>query len=95
MWEYDTDDGGKHQLFMDAGEIIRFRVTGEIFQECGPSGPTDSNFQENNDNSELKIPYMITVRFLNVSFWCLKTFKFQASINEPGLGLLTWWDTNS
>ncbi|KAJ8944742.1 hypothetical protein NQ314_009395 [Rhamnusium bicolor] len=67
VWEYDTGDGSKHDLFMDAGESIRFRVTAEMFNETCPMGPiTMPETQENPDN--------------------------KGSINEPGLGLLTWWD---
>ncbi|KAG5893157.1 hypothetical protein JTB14_000418 [Gonioctena quinquepunctata] len=73
VWEYDTGDGSKHDLFMDAGETIRFRVTAETFNETCPAGP--ANMQEPKENTENKIPYILT-----------------GSINEPGLGLLTWWD---
>ncbi|XP_050497959.1 DNA-directed RNA polymerase III subunit RPC8 [Diabrotica virgifera virgifera] len=73
VWEYDTGDGSKHDLFMDAGETIRFRVTAEAFNETCPTGPT--TIQDSQENTESKIPYMLT-----------------GSINEPGLGLLTWWD---
>lgn len=73
VWEYNTADGSKHDLFMDAGETIRFRVTAEVFNETCPTGP--NIIQEGQENTENKIPYMLT-----------------GSINEPGLGLLTWWD---
>lgn len=72
IWEYDTGDGSKHDLFIDAGETIRFRITGEIFQETCPAGPS---LGETSESSESKIPYTLT-----------------GSINEPGLGLLSWWD---
>ncbi|KAF7263904.1 RNA polymerase III subunit H [Rhynchophorus ferrugineus] len=73
VWEYDTGDGGKHDLFMDSGETIRFRVTGETFTETCPAGP--SGIQESQEGIENKVPYSLT-----------------GSINEPGLGLLSWWD---
>ncbi|XP_018570002.1 DNA-directed RNA polymerase III subunit RPC8 [Anoplophora glabripennis] len=73
VWEYDTGDGSKHDLFMDAGESIRFRVTAEVFNETCPTGP--ATMQENQENVENKVPYSLT-----------------GSINEPGLGLLSWWD---
>lgn len=57
MWEYDTGDGNKHDLFMDAGESIRFRVTAENFTETCPAGP--SGIQE--DSSENKVPYSLMV----------------------------------
>ncbi|KAJ8972980.1 hypothetical protein NQ317_019011 [Molorchus minor] len=74
VWEYDTGDGNKHDLFMDAGESIRFRVTAETFNETCPTGPTTA-MQEPKENLENKVPYSLT-----------------GSINEPGLGLLSWWD---
>ncbi|XP_017771169.1 PREDICTED: DNA-directed RNA polymerase III subunit RPC8 [Nicrophorus vespilloides] len=76
IWEYDLGDGEKHDLFMDAGETVRFRVTAETFKETCPTQPnTQVIKQENSEGTENKIPYLIT-----------------GSINEPGLGLLTWWD---
>ncbi|KAK4872639.1 hypothetical protein RN001_014668 [Aquatica leii] len=76
VWEYDTGDGNKHDLFMDAGESIRFKVTAESFHEtCPTSTAPSTNVSEKIDSSDSKIPYLIT-----------------GSINEPGLGLLTWWD---
>lgn len=73
VWEYDAGDGNKHDLFMDAGETIKFRVTAETFNETCPSGP--ANMQETSENPESKVPYSLT-----------------GSINEPGLGLISWWD---
>lgn len=59
MWEYDTGDGNKHDLFMDAGESIRFRVTAETFNETCPKGQiTAAGTTESNEN---KIPYSLTV----------------------------------
>ncbi|KAJ8959504.1 hypothetical protein NQ318_022201 [Aromia moschata] len=72
VWEYNSDDG-KVDLFMDAGESIRFRVTAEMFNETCPTGP--ATIQESQENPENKVPYSLT-----------------GSINEPGLGLLSWWD---
>ncbi|XP_066590728.1 DNA-directed RNA polymerase III subunit RPC8 isoform X2 [Prorops nasuta] len=75
VWEYDTGDGEKHDLFMDAGEIIRFRVVSETFTETLPTGPkTGADAAE---KSEAK----------NVSPYALG-----AAIDEPGLGLLSWWE---
>jgi len=38
LWEYETDEGA-HDLYMDQGEEIRFRVTDEVFLDTSPSGP--------------------------------------------------------
>ena len=46
VWEYPTedDDGNTqhHDLFMDPGEEIRFRVTDENFVDCSPNAPDPS-----------------------------------------------------
>ena len=77
VWEYPNDDGGHHDLFMDAGEDIRFRVTSENFVDTSPSGPSEKDATKSDSaDKDSKIPYQI-----------------QASINEPGLGLLTWWNS--
>ena len=73
IWEYQTDDG-KHDLFMDTGEEIRFRVVAETFTDTTPSGPANETPEASPDRDIRRIPYLIT-----------------ASINEPGLGLLSWW----
>ncbi|CAG2059031.1 unnamed protein product, partial [Timema podura] len=60
VWEYDTG-GDKHDLFMDPGESIRFRVTAESFVETSPSGP-DSSERASSDTTteETKVPYTLT-----------------------------------
>uniref|UniRef100_A0A673FR69 DNA-directed RNA polymerase subunit n=1 Tax=Sinocyclocheilus rhinocerous TaxID=307959 RepID=A0A673FR69_9TELE len=39
MWEYETDEGA-HDLYMDQGEEICFRVVDEVFIDTSPSGPS-------------------------------------------------------
>ena len=36
MWEYEAEDG-KHNMFMDIDEPIRFRVVEEIFVDTSPT----------------------------------------------------------
>lgn len=60
VWAYDTGDGKTHDLFMDAGETIRFRVTAEAFHETSPPGPMVAGVAENNENN---VPYSLTVRY--------------------------------
>ena len=36
VWEYPTEDGDHHDLYMDIGEEIRFRVTSETFVDASP-----------------------------------------------------------
>lgn len=75
VWEYKTEDGETHDLFMDAGEIIRFRVVSESFTDALPSAPyTPGEVAEKPETNNIS-PYVL-----------------HGSIDEPGLGLLTWWE---
>nr|CAH0102580.1 unnamed protein product [Daphnia galeata] len=75
VWEYESEDG-KHELFMDTGEEIRFKVIEECFIDTTPSAPgseaPDSSLDPIKDNKKM-------------------SYRIQASIKESGLGLLTWW----
>ncbi|XP_013172458.1 PREDICTED: DNA-directed RNA polymerase III subunit RPC8 isoform X2 [Papilio xuthus] len=70
VWEYPKGEGEKHDLFMDSGESIRFRVTSEVFEESLPTGPL---------GTECPVQTIAPYRIIG-------------GINEPGLGLLTWWE---
>uniref|UniRef100_A0A3Q3RVD3 DNA-directed RNA polymerase subunit n=1 Tax=Mastacembelus armatus TaxID=205130 RepID=A0A3Q3RVD3_9TELE len=73
LWEYETDEGA-HDLYMDQGEEIRFRVTDEVFVDTSPTGPatatTDTSAQPGQstappaeDSIEKKeAPYTLIVR---------------------------------
>lgn len=73
LWEYETDEGA-HDLYMDQGEEIRFRVTDEVFVDTSPTGPatatTDAPVQPGQstappaeDSGEKKVaPYTLIVR---------------------------------
>lgn len=110
VWEYPTegDDGqaGHHDLFMDPGEEIRFRVTSETFVDTSPTG---GNLGENSTTKS--IPHLPNQGSSAVSLTSSITtttnvdndgtqeekkvpYYLKASINEPGLGLLTWWNNS-
>lgn len=75
-WEYQMEDG-KHDLFMEIGEEIRFRIVDQTFVDTTPVGPDSANKGSETAEPEIKkSPYTIT-----------------ASVSEPGLGLLSWWST--
>lgn len=76
VWEYPLDGGkSKHDLFMDVGETIKFRVIDDEFVESEPTGPPESEASSATPNDvNFKPPY-----------------KIIGAINESGLGLLTWW----
>ncbi|XP_055529862.1 DNA-directed RNA polymerase III subunit RPC8 [Wyeomyia smithii] len=80
VWEYPLEDGKKHDLYMDIGENIKFRVSGEVFEESSPIGPPDQEAASTSATTTdtNKTPYRIV-----------------AAINESGLGLLSWWVTQS
>nr|CAG4637344.1 EOG090X0DHL [Ceriodaphnia reticulata]SVE73189.1 EOG090X0DHL [Ceriodaphnia reticulata] len=74
IWEYESEEG-KHDLFMDTGEEIRFKVVAEDFSDTTPSGPSNEATDVSSDCKENK----------------RMSYRITASINESGLGLLTWW----
>ncbi|XP_061306709.1 DNA-directed RNA polymerase III subunit RPC8 isoform X1 [Pezoporus occidentalis] len=79
VWEYETEEGA-HDLYMDIGEEIRFRVVDETFVDTSPTGPSSAEASASNATEEVQkkeAPYTLV-----------------GSISEPGLGLLSWW-TNS
>ena len=39
VWEYPVEDDEHHDLFMDPGEKVRFRVVSEQFLDTGPTKP--------------------------------------------------------
>ncbi|XP_061425951.1 DNA-directed RNA polymerase III subunit RPC8 [Lethenteron reissneri] len=90
VWEYETEEG-THDLFMDVGEDVRFRVMDETFVDTTPSGPeaaadgtaaaatsgSGAASVPAEDFQKKQAPYSLT-----------------ASISEPGLGLLSWWNNS-
>ena len=82
VWEYPTEEGDHHDLYMDPGEEVRFRVTSETFVDCSPTmapgaaakDPAGAAGDDGDDADEKRVPYQL-----------------RASVNEPGLGLLSWW----
>ncbi|RWS29119.1 DNA-directed RNA polymerase III subunit RPC8-like isoform X1 [Leptotrombidium deliense] len=58
VWEYETEDG-KHDLFMDKEEQIRFKVKEEIFTDTSPTAPSTSTANLSAEDSPKKIPYLI------------------------------------
>lgn len=80
VWEYPLEDGATHDLYMDIGEPIKFRVSGDVFEESSPIGPPNvdkpsssssgaassaaSSSASSSNQSEGKTPYRIIVRNL-------------------------------
>lgn len=63
VWEYPLDEGEKHDLFMDIGEPIKFRISGDIFEESSPVGPPGgtSDKPSTSNQNDSKMPYRIIV----------------------------------
>merc|ERR1712168_1698697 len=78
IWEYPLEEGEHHDLFMDAGEQVRFRVVSETFVDVGPATAKHNVAGDTEVKDEQK----------------LSPFSLKASINEPGLGLLSWWNNS-
>lgn len=66
VWEYETDEGA-HDLYMDQGEEIRFRVMDQVFLDTSPTGPavtaTDNPATAAaEDSGQKEPPYTLIVR---------------------------------
>uniref|UniRef100_H3CH93 DNA-directed RNA polymerase subunit n=1 Tax=Tetraodon nigroviridis TaxID=99883 RepID=H3CH93_TETNG len=87
VWEYETDEGA-HDLYMDQGEEIRFRVTDEVFVDTSPTGPsaaeTDAAAQPG--QAATSAPTEESKEKKEAPYTLIGT------ICEPGLGLLSWWN---
>lgn len=70
---------------MDIGESIKFRVSGEVFEESSPIGPPDQEGAAASSTST-----STTTAEANKT-----PYRIMAAINESGLGLLSWWVTQS
>ena len=95
---------------MDPGEEIRFRVTSELFIDTSPTaenlGENVSNINvthlQGKGTNSTQLPSTsassATATILdnegNRSEERKIPFHLKASINEPGLGLLTWWNNS-
>jgi len=85
VWECPVEDAEqeKHDLFMDVGETIKFRIIDEEFTESEPTGPTGttesstSTSDQSADHISRPPPYRII-----------------GAINESGLGIESWWTQN-
>lgn len=63
VWEYETDEGA-HDLYMDRGELIRFRVFDETFIDTSPTGPSPAQPSisgAGDDMQKKEAPYTLVV----------------------------------
>ncbi|XP_053669747.1 DNA-directed RNA polymerase III subunit RPC8 [Anopheles nili] len=88
VWEYPLEDGNTHDLYMDIGENIKFRVSGEVFEESSPIGPPDQEVPSSSAGPSSSGAGSSNASAQDVN----KTpYRIVAAINESGLGLLSWW----
>ena len=92
IWEYPLEEGEHKDFFMDPGEKIRFRVCSESFVDSGPTKAKTSDCDG-----------LVGCLSFPSSPSCIKTetyqdemkvspFSLRGTINESGLGLLSWWN---
>lgn len=78
VWEYETEEGA-HDLYMDTGEEIRFRVVDESFVDTSPTGPSSAEVASTSEEPPKKeAPYTLVVRWRaccrNLGPWCGSRF---------------------
>lgn len=86
MWEYETEEGA-HDLYMDTGEEIRFRVVDESFVDTSPTGP--SNAEATTSSEELpkkEAPYTLVVRDTAGGAGCLPESPGKSGFRHLSLG---------
>lgn len=77
VWEYPLEEGATHDLYMDIGEPIKFRVSSDVFEESSPIGPPSSDKPSTSSQSDIKTPYRIMV-----CYQCqqMEIYKFRKKI---------------
>ncbi|OWK03849.1 hypothetical protein Celaphus_00013754 [Cervus elaphus hippelaphus] len=61
VWEYETEEGA-HDLYMDIGEEVRFRVVDESFVDTSPTGPSSAEASSSSEELPKKeAPYTLMV----------------------------------
>lgn len=78
LWQYDTGES-THDLFVDIDEDIRFKVKDDVFNDTTPNGPPKKN-DALATNSQATIDVTKS------------PYSIVATIDEPGLGLFSWWN---
>nr|KAF6374987.1 RNA polymerase III subunit H [Pipistrellus kuhlii] len=60
VWEYETEEGA-HDLYMDTGEEIRFRVVDESFVDTSPTGPSAAEAASASEEPRKEAPYTLVL----------------------------------
>jgi len=97
-WEYENEEG-KHPLYMELGEKIRFRVIGESFVDTSPTGPKEASATDGTSTSTAPAVTPVAPQSTPAAGGTDVTkseepktpYSLTGSVSEPGLGLLSWW----
>lgn len=103
-WEYRTEDDEIHEMPMEKNSSIRFRITGETFNDTTPVLDNVAIISSNNSKSDLQAN-SVQPGASKTSNLTSQTsgsgseagapkkipYFLTGSINEPGLGLASWW----
>uniref|UniRef100_A0A8C6MJG4 DNA-directed RNA polymerase subunit n=1 Tax=Nothobranchius furzeri TaxID=105023 RepID=A0A8C6MJG4_NOTFU len=87
VWEYETDEGG-HDLYMDQGEEIRFRVADQVFVDTSPTGPAVAASDAPAQAGQATAPPAEASEGKKEA-----PYTLIGTICESGLGLLSWWNS--
>uniref|UniRef100_A0A1A8G3P9 DNA-directed RNA polymerase subunit n=1 Tax=Nothobranchius korthausae TaxID=1143690 RepID=A0A1A8G3P9_9TELE len=87
VWEYETDEGG-HDLYMDQGEEIRFRVADQVFVDTSPTGPAVAASDAPAQPGQATAPPAEASEGKKEA-----PYTLIGTICESGLGLLSWWNS--
>lgn len=79
VWEYPLEEGEHHDLFLDPGEQIRFKVVSEVFTDLGPR------------RESTKQPIKVEGDPPGEEVLPVPSYAITATVNEPGLGVVSWW----
>ncbi|KAI8833097.1 hypothetical protein CcCBS67573_g06503 [Chytriomyces confervae] len=89
VWQYEDEDSGDVQnMDIERGELIRFRVEVEHFNEVRPNalnGPMGPNASTPIPPPAAATPSGTGKELKSSAYW------LECSIIEDGLGLLSWW----
>lgn len=89
MWEYETEEGA-HDLYMDTGEEIRFRVVDESFVDTSPTGPSSAEATSSSEELPKKeAPYTLVVRRPDAAAQTMGNCRGRAQ-QWSGTELLPW-----
>jgi DNA-directed RNA polymerase III subunit RPC8 len=89
VWEYRVDDN-IHDMYIDIDEDIRFRIVDDTFVDVIPKSEPPSSAPRT-PNPSLHPAQSIKEETETQDSQHLPPYSITGTINESGLGLLSWW----